>query len=84
VALERVVLVGGDQGEHVVICRVSWAVRDPETDIFGRDRRIWDLLSGVRYKKTRYVFTEPIIFIISDSMFEQDFIYDFLWIKSSL
>jgi hypothetical protein len=35
-------------------------------------------ISGVRYKKTRYVFTEPIIFIIIDSMFEQVLIYDIL------
>jgi hypothetical protein len=35
-------------------------------------------ISGMRYKKTRYVFTKPIIFIFSDSMFEQVLIYDIL------
>ena len=77
-ALERVVLVGRDQGEDVVICRVSWAVRDPETDIPYLGGIMGLTISGMRYKKTRYVFTKPIIFIFSDSMFEQVLIYDIL------
>ncbi len=34
-------------------------------------------ISGVRYKKQRYVSTEPIIVIISDSMFFYYFLGDF-------
>jgi hypothetical protein len=51
VALERVVLVGRYQGEDVVISRVSWAVRDPETDILYLGGIMALTISGVRYEK---------------------------------